>query len=73
MVCETQTEESLKVRLMDDLSFFKENMAVTKKCMDLGRFLLRNNPNQRVSLVVINALTELAKRNGLAVSDQVSW
>ncbi|CAD5213155.1 unnamed protein product [Bursaphelenchus okinawaensis] len=71
MVAETQTEENLKVRLMDDLSLFQENIVVTRQCMELGRSLLHNNPDKKVSLVVLNALTELAVRNGLALNEQI--
>ncbi|KAI6218349.1 Integrator complex subunit 7 [Aphelenchoides fujianensis] len=71
LVGRVETDPNIKVRLMDDLSFFQENVAVTQQCMELGRNLLRNNPSQRITVAVIGALTELAKRNGLALSEQI--
>ena len=72
MVEDANTDAAVKVRLMDDLSFFQENVAVTKQCMQLGRTLLRKNSDQRIAVAVVGALTQLAKRNGLAWSEQIS-
>ncbi|KAI6228506.1 hypothetical protein M3Y95_00629400 [Aphelenchoides besseyi] len=71
MVSQTQTDPNIKVRLMDDLSFFQENVAVTNHCMELGRNLLQDNPSQQIAVAVVGALTELAKRNGLALTEQI--
>ncbi|KAI6172381.1 Integrator complex subunit 7 [Aphelenchoides besseyi] len=71
MVSQTQTDPNIKVRLMDDLSFFQENVAVTNHCMELGRNLLQDNPSQQIAVAVVGALTELAKRNGLVLTEQI--
>jgi hypothetical protein len=72
MLCQEETDTSVKIRLMQELSRFQENIAVTKYCMEVARHLLQNNPDQRIVITTISALTGLAKRNGLALGDQIT-
>lgn len=72
MLCQEDTDTSVKIRLIQELSRFQENVAVTKYCMEVARHLLQNNPGHRIVITTIGALTDLVKRNGLALGDQIT-
>jgi hypothetical protein len=72
MLLKDDVDLSVKVRLMEDLSSFKQRLEVTNYCMDLGKQLLTNNSDPRICVAVICALTEMAKQNGLGLGEYIT-
>lgn len=73
MVCSQQTDFSTKIRVINLMANFKENFDVTKKCMALANHLLRENFDSTLTVSVLIALTSLAYRSSLGVSEQVFY
>lgn len=72
MLLKEEIDTSIKVRLMEDLSSFQQKLEVTRYCVDLGKRLLQSNPEHRMCVAIICALTEMAKRNGLGLSEHIT-
>lgn len=71
MICSQQTDMDTKLRVINLMSSFKENFEVTKKCMSLAKRLLRDNFDATLTVAILIALTSLAHRSSLGVTEQV--
>lgn len=72
MVSSSQTDYLTKLRVINIMANFKENFEVTKKCMALSNELLCENLDNSLRAAILMALTNLAYRSSLGVSEQVS-
>lgn len=69
---ESAASLEVKLRLLNVVANFRESFAITKSCMEIGhRLLARGERSPLVRIAIYNALTRLASRNSLAVSEQV--
>lgn len=63
----------MKIRLLNVISNFKENFNVTKNCLEIGDYLLKNSFNRLMHISIYNSMTILATRNCVAVPQQVKF
>ncbi|KAI1697725.1 integrator complex subunit 7 [Ditylenchus destructor] len=72
VLCSNDASTEVKIRLLNVISNFKENYAVTSNCLALGKDLLKQNCDLHMQLAVYNSTTALASRSSLAIPDQIS-